>query len=104
MLVEIAIGDAYGAGFEYAPDKLVRERNNLSSYIQHPRHGIKPGYYTDDTQMSIAIAEAIVSGERWSPTMLARWFVHSFKRDPREGYASGFYSFLQEVRDEHEFL
>jgi ADP-ribosylglycohydrolase len=104
MLLEIAIGDAYGAGFEYAPDRLIRERNDLSAYVQHPRHGIKPGCYTDDTQMSIAVAEAIVSGERWTPAMLARRFVAAFKRDPREGYAGGFYAFLQEVQDEDEFL
>jgi ADP-ribosylglycohydrolase len=102
MLIEIAIGDAYGAGFEYASERL--ERNNLSSYVQHPRHRIRPGSYTDDTQMSIAIAEAIVSGEPWIPANLARRFLAAFKRDPREGYASGFYSFLQEIRDEREFL
>jgi len=104
MLVEIAIGDAYGAGFEYAPDRLVRERNDLFSYVPHPRHRIKPGCYTDDTQMSIAVAEAVLSGERWDPTLLARHFVAAFKRDPREGYASGFYTLLQDVRDEAEFL
>src|SRR4051812_29384991 len=99
MLVEIAIGDAYGAGFEYAPDRLVRERNDLSAYIQHPRHRLRPGCYTDDTQMSVAVAEAVVSDEPWTPELLARHFVTAFKRDPREGYASGFYHFLQEVRD-----
>ena len=43
MLIELAIGDAYGAGFEYAPDKFIREKNDLSAYVQHPRHAIKPG-------------------------------------------------------------
>jgi ADP-ribosylglycohydrolase len=103
MLVELAIGDAYGAGFEYVADRIVRERNDLSAYIQHPRHG-KPGCYTDDTQMSIAVAEAIVSDEPWTPESLAGRFVTAFKRDPREGYAGGFYSFLQEVKDGAEFL
>src|SRR5947208_3168886 len=99
MLVELAIGDACGAGFEYAADRIVREQNNLSAYIQHPRHGIKPGCYTDDTQMSIAVAEAIVSDEPWTPENLAQRFVAAFKRDPREGYAGSFYGFLQEVKD-----
>src|ERR1700722_10974607 len=93
MLLELAIGDAYGAGFEYAADRIVREKNDLSGYIQHPRHGIKPGCYTDDTQMSIAVAEAIVSDEPWTPQGLADRFVTSFKRDPREGYAGVFYAF-----------
>lgn len=35
MLLEIAIGDAYAHGFEYADEML--KYNNLSGYIQHPR-------------------------------------------------------------------
>lgn len=104
MLVELAIGDAYGAGFEYAPNRLVRERNDLTGYVQHPRHDITPGCYTDDAQMSIAIAEAIVSGESWSAEHLAHRFVTAFKRDQREGYARRFYAFLQEIADGDEFL
>jgi ADP-ribosyl-[dinitrogen reductase] hydrolase len=104
MLLELAIGDAYGASFEYAADRIVREQNTLSGYIQHPRHGIKPGCYTDDTQMSVAVAEAIVAGDPWTSEMLAQRFVTVFKRDPREGYAGNFYAFLQEVQDGTEFL
>ncbi|MEL6385421.1 MAG: ADP-ribosylglycohydrolase family protein [Cyanobacteria bacterium J06626_18] len=104
MLVELAIGDAYGAGFEYAPESMIWEQNDLSAYVQHPRHDIRPGCYTDDTQMSIAIAEAIASGEPWTREVLAHRFVTTFKRDPREGYARGFYAFLQEIRDGEEFL
>ncbi len=104
MLVEIAVGDAYGAGFEYASDQVVRERNDLSWYVQHPRHAIRPGCYTDDTQMSLAVAEAILSGERWAPALLARHFVGAFHRDRREGYASRFYQFLTEVHDADAFL
>ena len=104
MLVELAIGDAYGAGFEYSPNRMIRERNDLSGYVRHPRHGISPGCYTDDAQMSIAVAEAIVSREPWTRENLAHRFVTAFKRDPREGYARGFYAFLQEINDGDEFL
>ncbi len=104
MLLEIAIGDAYGAGFEYADKDLIRQHNDLSHYVKHPRHKIQPGSYTDDTQMSLAIAEAIVSGEPWQPIALANRFVEAFKRDPREGYATGFYHFLQNVSDGTQFL
>jgi ADP-ribosylglycohydrolase len=54
--------------------------------------------------MSIAIAEAIVAEDPWTPAALAQRFVTAFQRDPREGYASGFYAFLQEVRDGTDFL
>lgn len=104
MLVELAIGDAYGAGFEYAPVPFVKTYNTLAGYVAHPRHGIAPGCYTDDTQMSLAIVEAMLADEPWTPLLLAEHFVNAFKRDPREGYASGFYGFLQEVQSGEEFL
>jgi ADP-ribosylglycohydrolase len=104
MLLELAIGDAYGAGFEYASGDMVHEQNDLSRYVKHPRHRVVPGYYTDDTQMSIAIAEVIISGAPWTTLTLASKFVAAFKRDPREGYARGFYGFLQRVQNGEEFL
>lgn len=104
MLPELAIGDAYGAGFEYAKAHFVQAHNDLTDYKQHPRHSIKPGYYTDDTQMSLAIAELIVSGDEWTPLNIATRFVECFKRDPREGYAGRFYDFLTSVADGQEFL
>lgn len=104
MLLEIAIGDAYGAGFEYTSPRFSRENNNLSSYVTHPRHRIEPGCYTDDTQMSIAVAEAIVEGIEWAPVPIAQKFVDAFKRDPREGYAGSFHAFLKEVVDGADFV
>ena len=104
MLIELAIGDAYGAGFEYVADRIIAEHNNLSAYVQHPRHAIAPGCYTDDTQMSIAVAEAIIEGDDWTPETLAQRFVSAFKRDPREGYASRFFEFLQQVDDGADFV
>lgn len=104
MLVEMAIGDAYGAGFEFAPEDYVRKYNDASGYVSHPRHTLSPGTYTDDTQMAIALAEAILSDEPWTPVTIARYFVKAFKRDPREGYAGGFYGFLQRIQNAEEFL
>jgi len=104
LLLELAIGDAYGAGFEYADVAIIHRYNDLSRYIQHPRHGIQPGCYTDDTQMSLAIAEAIVADDPWTLDMLAGRFIEVFKRDPREGYASGFYHFLLHVQNGEQFL
>ena len=57
MFLEMAIGDAYGAGFEYAPADFVKQNNTLTAYVKHPKHSLAPGSYTDDTQMSIANAE-----------------------------------------------
>jgi ADP-ribosyl-[dinitrogen reductase] hydrolase len=103
-LVELAVGDAYGAGFEYVSPALVRAHNDLTGYRAHPRHAIAPGNYTDDTQMSMAIAEALADGVDWTPLNLASKFVEAFKRDPRDGYASRFHGFLEQVGSGAQFL
>jgi ADP-ribosyl-[dinitrogen reductase] hydrolase len=104
MLLELAIGDAYGAGFEYVDRDAVAVHNDLARYVRHPRHRIALGRYTDDTQMSIAVVEAILSDALWTPLLLADWFVEAFRRDPREGYSAGFYDFLHRVSSGAQFL
>jgi ADP-ribosylglycohydrolase len=104
MLIELAIGDAYGAGFEYADAQPPARSNDLTHYVRHPRHRLRPGCYTDDTQMSLAVAGMIVSGLPWTRENLAGKFLEAFKRDPREGYAAGFHAFLTEVAGADEFL
>jgi ADP-ribosylglycohydrolase len=104
VLVELAVGDAYGAGFEYVDRATVRAYNDLSGYRAHPRHRIRPGCYTDDTQMSLAVAEAVVDGLPWTPTTLAAKFVEVFKRDPRDGYARGFRELLARVDSGDQLL
>jgi ADP-ribosylglycohydrolase len=103
MLVELAIGDAYGAAFEFVDQDLTRD-HQLGDYARHPRHELLPGSYTDDTQMSIAVAELIVSGTPFTRENLADGFVQAFKRDRRKGYARGFYEFLLDVKDGSDFL
>lgn len=104
MLLELAIGDAYGAGFEYANENIAKF-NNLSGYVRHPKHReILAGMYTDDTQMSIAIAELIVDNTEWTPLNIASKFLDCFKRDERTGYSGHFYDFLKVVNSGEEFL
>lgn len=104
MLCEIGISDGYGAAFEYAPATFIAKHNTAQYFSKHPRHKTPPGFYTDDTQMTLAIAEALISREPWTPLNLANRFVEVFKRDPRTGYAGGFYKFLQEITSGKEFL
>ena len=104
MLVELAVGDAYGAGFEFSPDDMIRRHNKARYYVQHPRHDIRPGCYTDDTQMTLAIVEALLSDEAWTAENLAERFVAVYRRDPRHGYAGRFHAFLQTVRDGPDLL
>ncbi|MDX8149933.1 ADP-ribosylglycohydrolase family protein [Lentzea sp. BCCO 10_0061] len=105
MLVHLAIGDAYGAGFEYADPDFVAAHNTVRGYVQNPGlSGLHPGRYTDDTQMTIAVAEMLLSGASWTQTNLAEQFVRTFHRDQRVGYASNFYDLLCEVSDGTELL
>ena len=112
MLVRIAQGDAYGMACEFI--KLPRDQQLLDRalrferYLKHPTHRLRAGQYTDDTQMSIAVAEVLLEVESQSDAELrqlfADAFVRAFKRDPREGYARGFQAFLEVTRDGTEFL
>jgi ADP-ribosylglycohydrolase len=102
VLEWIALGDAYGACFEYANPGPTRP-NDLSGYPPHPRHHRGPGRYTDDTQMSIAVAETLLGGDL-SRSAFADAFVRCFRRDPRNGYSHRMQAFIESCRDGADLL
>ena len=119
MLLRIAQGDAYGAASEYCerhPDKPEwKELREFFRYVPHPTHShlLRPGNYTDDTQMSIAVAETLITAKelhnKHNPHALAtRAFADSFfvafKRDPRPGYSHGFQALLEYVESPGQLL
>lgn len=104
VMLHTARADAYGAGLEYVKPEVVASSNDLSRYLQHPTHALKPGQYTDDTQMAVAVLEALLSGKPLTTELFTQSFVDCFKRDQREGYAGGFYKFLCSVTDAADFL
>ena len=61
MLYEIAIADAYGAGFEFSPPDDARPNDGLCYHRNAKHPSLRPGAYTDDTQMSIAVAECLLA-------------------------------------------
>jgi len=103
MLVTMAVFDAYGAGFEFTNPAFVKKHHTLKGYVlkgyvQHPKHkGIKPGWYTDDTQMAAALAELMLTKnpDEWRHEDLARSFIEGFRQAPRKGYSGGFYQILR---------
>lgn len=95
MLLEIAIGDAYGAGFEFCPPDKIRQHNHLGAYVPHEL-GIQAGCYTDDTQMSIAVAEVLLSSGNLTGATFADSFVACYRRDPRRGYSKRLQDLLNE--------
>ena len=103
MLLQIGIGDAYGAGFEFSPMEKIQNYNDLTSYHTHELD-IPAGHYTDDTQMSLALAELLIDGESWSRELIADKFVACFKRDVREGYSKGFFQLLSSIENGTELI
>ena len=102
MFVAGAIGDAAGFGFEFAPAEFVAANNDPhKGYVQHPNRPHVPGTYSDDTQMAVALALALLKVKgNWKELtvhQLATQFVAQFKADPRPGYSQGFYELLAEL-------
>lgn len=83
MLIGLAVGDALGAGVEGA--RRGSHRLTLQYPYQYP-HGT--GVYTDDMQMSLAVAELMASDLPFSAVTLASQFVYAYRRDKRKGYSS----------------
>jgi ADP-ribosyl-[dinitrogen reductase] hydrolase len=102
ILLSVAVGDAYGAGFEFETPEVVKRENDGKHYRK--RAGFTPGHYTDDTQMTLAIWEAVRLGEPWTPRYLADRFVYVYHRDPRPGYARGFEGVLKACKNGTELL
>jgi len=104
LLTYTALGDSWGAGFEYAPFEHIRAHNTLKQYVKNTKHNLLPGRYTDDAQMALANGEVIISGQEITRETLGQSYFDCFKRDPREGYAAGFYGLLMEVKSAKELL
>lgn len=107
MLVHMAIGDAYGAGFEFIKHARAADlgmANDGQTYYHHPELSIGNGRYTDDTQMCLGIAEHMLDGSAWTKEALADRFLSVFRRDERPGYSSGFHNLLQACADSAELL
>lgn len=105
MFVYQAVGDAYGAAFEFLSHDRFHP-NDGKTYQTQPDTGLGNGRYTDDTQMSIALAEVMLSHkpENITKQLIANSFVSAYKRDPRPGYAIGFKNLLDSVENGSELL
>lgn len=95
MIFEIAVGDAYGAAFEFAPKDYIEANNDGKGYKERQtKKGVRPaGQYTDDTQMTLAVAEFLLSNPNdYRPHQFAASFLTAYKRDlphsPRPGFGS----------------
>ncbi|SHI41935.1 ADP-ribosylglycohydrolase family protein [Aquimarina spongiae] len=104
MIIEAAIGDAYGAGFEFRKDAFIKANNTLTTYHSHGLYTEIYKKYTDDTQMAIAIAELLVEEDDWTQEKVADKFVEVFHRDIRRGYSNRVYDALYSSKTGKDFL
>ncbi|KAF7781393.1 hypothetical protein PRUB_b0594 [Pseudoalteromonas rubra] len=102
MLVEMAIADAYGAGFEFVEQDIIRAHNDLGGYRAHALSG-ESACYTDDTQMSLALAELMLSDKVWDCETIAAAFYDTYHRDPVHGYAKRLQQAFAQASDAQEF-
>lgn len=103
MLLKIAVSDAYGAGFEFAEESIIEKEHDMKRYYGSRIDDLLPGQYTDDTQMTVAIMELMLSEKEWNEHNVAEAFLNVFKRDSRKGYAKGFYGFLLDTDNAIDF-
>jgi len=108
ILLRIAQADAYAICVEYIDQlkyqDLFIEALNFKSYLQHPKYNkLLPGYYTDDTQQSIAISEVLINkGTNVNSDDFLYSFLSCFKRDERDGYSRNFQSILEKANSVNE--
>jgi ADP-ribosylglycohydrolase len=113
MLLRIAQGDAYALALEYVNDTdapgLREELYKLEKFHKHPTyHKLNAGQYTDDTQMSAAVAQVLIDSvynvdrggtKHLSSEHFIDRFFDFFKRDPRDGCSRNFQAILEEAKD-----
>lgn len=104
MILEAAIGDAYGAGFEFRELDFIKENNFLIRYHKHGLYTEIYKKYTDDTQMAIAITELLLEENEWTQEKVANKFVEVFQRDKRRGYSDRVYNALDASKNGKDLI
>jgi len=97
LLFDICVADAYGMPYEFNADPILCATNHGRSFVRSQRHEMRMARYTDDGQMSIGVTEALLGQGRVTENIFTYWFLECFRRDPRPGYSSGFYLFLNAI-------
>lgn len=78
-----AIGDALGATVEFMRPEQIKNRYGVhQDIIGGGWLDLNPGQITDDTQMSLALADAVISQQQWSIQAIADNFVRWLESKP----------------------
>jgi len=90
-LIGTAVGDALGAPVEGWSMEKVR-----SVYSEGKRWKMSYGRYTDDTEMTIGVAESLIQNKGFNGADMARTFVQNY--DAKRGYGPGSKEALKRLR------
>ena len=83
-LLGVAVGDALGAAYEGTPPELMPPID-----VEDLLRGGRPLRYTDDTHMTLGVAESLVERRGFDGAHMASVFVRNFDAEPWRGYGSG---------------
>lgn len=93
----VAIGDAFGIGVEFKSRFWIRENVHFDRFINLWKGGdnnILPGTYSDDTEHTFGVIEALLSDKPFSTDLLLATFKNEYETDkskkgyPRDGHGS----------------
>lgn len=98
-LAGLAVGDALGALFEAQSAEYIRRRfPTTESLVLSPRSDL---WYTDDTQMAIGVAEALIADAEIVEERLCEAFVANYM--PNRGYGRGARAILDAMEDGEDY-
>ena len=87
VLLGTAIGDALGV---FAESKLSNYQPLLDwdgrSFLGSEHHKLKPGQYSDDTMMSLCVAQSLIDNHGFDPDDLSKRYVELFTSKTIRGY------------------
>ncbi len=98
-LIGLALGDALGGLFEAQPADHIRSR--IPSVARLMSYGDGELWYTDDTQMAIAVAECLAEHGEIIEHHLCKAFVDNYV--PSRGYGRGARAILDAMEDGRDY-
>ncbi|MBS3147990.1 ADP-ribosylglycohydrolase family protein [Candidatus Woesearchaeota archaeon] len=83
LLLGLAIGDAFGAGVEFKSREWIRANVDFQKFV-NAREGsfvenYSPWDYTDDTEMTVGVINALLSGKELTPDMLVGFWKEEYQ-------------------------
>jgi len=93
----VAIGDAFGLGIEFKSRFWMTENVKFDRFVnvwKGGKNNILPGTYSDDTEHTIGVVEALLSDSEFSEELLLCKFKEEYENDkkakgyPRDGHGS----------------